>query len=313
MSATVFRHSRLTEMNEQALWLPRLFSPYLQEPLQQRPAGSSGKNGACDLSFAVARGKTRLAHAFVTHPFHFTTPWYLDSAVPGMAVAYLQTPAGGLIQGDRAQMRFTFGPRSHVHLTTQAAEKIHSMTANCAVQHLVFTLDSGAYVEYCPEPVILFPGARFAQSVTVSLAPEASFFFSEIFLSRSAADGTPFEALATTLRVQETNANLLMHDRSFADTRIHDLTGPGRLGKCHVWGQALLVGPVVPATWSQEIHELLSTESDLCCGTTLLPRSRGVFVKVVGTNAPTVRRTLHRVWNYVREHFLGVPAPSFPK
>ncbi|MGE0683394.1 MAG: urease accessory protein UreD [Candidatus Binatia bacterium] len=51
----------------------------------------------------------------------------------------LSQPAGGLIQGDRARMQFTFAPRSQVHLTTQAAEKIHAMTANlCGATALVF-------------------------------------------------------------------------------------------------------------------------------------------------------------------------------
>lgn len=294
-------------------FLPRAFAPYLNEPLSQRPAGSSGKNGRCDLSFSFVHEKTRLTHSFVTHPFHLTTPWHLDPALPGMAVVYLQTPAGGLIQGDRTRMQFTFAPRSQTHLTTQAAEKIHAMTANCAVQHLSFSLGSGAYVEYCPEPVILFPGARFAQNAVVTLAPGASFFLSEIFLSRRAADGTSFEALATLLRVQDVNAGLLMHDRGFIQTQTHDLTGPGVLDKYQAWGQALLVGPSVPSSWSQEIHQLLSTEHNLLCGTTLLPKARGVYVKVVGSQVPAIRRILHRVWDYVRIHLLGVSAPSFPK
>ncbi|MGE0683393.1 MAG: urease accessory protein UreD [Candidatus Binatia bacterium] len=36
------------------------------------------------------------------------------------------------------------------------------------MQQLSFSLSAGAYVEYCPEPVILFPGARFAQGIHVT-------------------------------------------------------------------------------------------------------------------------------------------------
>jgi urease accessory protein len=293
--------------------LPRAFAPYFNEPLSQRPAGSSGKNGVCDLSFSFAQGKTRLTHSFVTHPLHLTMPWYLDPTLPGMAVVYLQTPAGGLIQGDRARMQFTFAPQSQVHLTMQAAEKIHSMTANCAVQQLSFSLGAGAYVEYCPEPVILFPGARFAQGIDVTLEPGASFFLSEVFLSRRACDGTSFDALATMFQVRDANKSLFVHDRSLVQTQGRGLAGPGVLGEHHVWGQAFLVGPAIPPDWSQQLHQLLCSEPHVICGATLLPKARGLCVKIVGANAPAIRRVLQLAWDYLRTQLLGVPAPSFPK
>ena len=66
-----------------AFW-PRSFQAYLSDPLDQRPAGSAGKSGACKLTFAAESGKTHLQHSFVSHPFHLTRPWYLDPALPGM-------------------------------------------------------------------------------------------------------------------------------------------------------------------------------------------------------------------------------------
>ncbi len=292
---------------------PRAFTAYVDEPLIQRPAASPGKNGVCDLAFANVRGKTALSASFVTHPFHLTAPWRLDPNLPGMAVVYLQTPAGGLIQGDRTRMQFTCGPHTQVHLTTQAAEKIHTMTANCAIQQTSFTLHAGAYAEYCPEPVILFPGARFAQTIDVTLEEKAGFFLSEIFLSRRTNNGAFFEALVSTLNVRDANAGVLVYDRSCIFPQQHDLAGPGILGGYHTWGQALLVGPTIPPAWAQELHTLLATEQDAICGVTLLDKSRGVYVKAVGSEARAVRRVLQNAWNYLRTQFLQTPAPVFPK
>ena len=309
-------HAQATPSREGSIFstiTPRAFAPHLDEPLPQRPAASAGKNGVCDLTFTVSRGTTRLSRSFVTHPFHLTSPWYLDSNLPNMAVVYLQTPAGGLIQGDRARMQFTLGPQSQVHLTTQAAEKIHSMTANCAVQQLSFTLGAGAYAEYCPEPIILFSGARFAQGIEVVLEPEASFFLSEIFLSRPAADGATFDALSTRFQVREKAGGLLAHDQSFIQSQRQDLSGPGVLASCHAWGQAFLVGPTIPPSWIREIHEAISISSNIFCGATLLPKARGVCVKVVGANMPVIRQTLQSAWHYLRMRLLGVPAPVLPK
>jgi len=313
MTATALPDATAAAMHDQPAWLPRSFSPYWREPLQQRPAGSIGKRGVCELSFAPHQGKTRLRSSFVTHPFHLTAPWYLDPLLSGMAVIYLQTPAGGLIQGDRARVQLTFASQSQAHLTTQAAEKIHSMTANCAAQSLSFSLGAGAYVEYCPEPVILFPGARFAQGIEVTLAPDASFFLSEVFLSRRDVEGASFDALATMLQVQDVNQNLLVHDRSLVRAQARRLSGPGVLGEHHAWGQAFLLGPTIPPGWCQQLHQLFCSEPQVLCGVTLLPKARGLCVKVVGSHAPAIRRVLQLTWNYARTQLLGVPAPSFPK
>ena len=227
--------------------------------LNARPV-RAGKSGGCQLIFAAGSGKTYLQRSFVSHPFHLTRPWYLDSALPGMAVVYLQTPAGGLIQGDRATLQFALGDTTQVHITSQAAEKIHSMTANCALQSVAFVLDAGAYAEYCPEPIILFPRARFGQQLHVRLGRRATFFFSEIFLMRTDMRQEPFEALSTSLSVTDAAGDLLMREHGVVLPRQQRLTGPGILGRYHVWGQAVLVGLSVTESWASEIQTEIQAE-----------------------------------------------------
>ena len=299
-----------------AFW-PRSFQAYLSDPLDQRPAGSAGKSGACKLTFAAESGKTRLQHSFVSHPFHLTRPWYLDPALPGMAVVYVQTPAGGVIQGDRATLQFDLGDAAQVHITNQAAEKIHSMTANCALQSVSFVLDAGAYAEYCPEPIILFPRARFGQQLHVRLGRQATFFFSEIFLIRGDMTREPFEALSTSLSVTDAAGALLIREHGVVRPLQQRLTGPGVLGRYHVWGQAVLVGRSVTESWAREIQgklqEELLPDTALVAGTTVLPEECGICVKVAGTSVPAVRRVLRRAWHGLCRRHLGVPAPDLPK
>lgn len=309
-----------TVSDEGSHW-PRIFRAYQAEPLVQRPAGSMGKQGVCDLAFVAQSKKTWLRHSFVSHPFHFTHPWYLDPAVPGMAVVYVQTPGGGLIQGDRTCLQCEVGSTAQVHITNQAAEKIHTMTANCALQQIVFTLGPDAYAEYCPEPLILFPGARFGQTLQIQLASGASFFGSEIFLSRGgpadspgrAPNGVSFEALTTSLTVLDADRSVLIRDQSLALPAQHSLNGPGVLAGHHVWGQALLLGPDIPTDWARDLQAELPTESGTVWGVTLLPRERGLSVKVVGSEVCAVRHLLSAAWNLLRIRHIGVSAPNFPK
>ncbi len=298
---------------DDALSWPRPFRVYLDEPLDQRPAGSVGKCGECRLSFSAKSGKTRLQQTFVSHPFHLTHPWYLDPALPDMAVVYVQTPAGGFIQGDRAHLCFTLDSAAQVHITNQAAEKIHTMTANCALQRISFALDAGAYAEYCPEPTILFPGSRYGQQLQIQLGTEASFFLADIFLAYPSADGLTFDALTTSLRVTDDNGRLLVRDHSLVLPAHYPTTGPGILAQHHVWGQAFFIGPNVPAVWAREVHDQLSSEPHTVCGTTLLPQDRGLCVKVVGTDVRAVRRVLHMARHQLRLSHLGVQATQFLK
>lgn len=290
---------------------PSVFRAYAAEPLAQRPAGSTGKRGACRLAFAVDSDTTRLGQAFVSHPFHCTRPWHLDPAVPGMAVVYVQTPAGGLIQGDRAELRFGLDAGAQVHVTTQAAEKIHTMTANCALQRVGFSLGPGAYAEYCPEPLILFPGARFGQALRIELAAGASFLGTEIVLSRAAADGATFEAFSTSLTVVDADRRVFIRDHGLALPAQLPLDGPGVLAGYHVWGQAFLVGPDIPADWVRELQA--APETGTAWGVSLMPHERGISVKVVGSEVHAVRRLLFSAWHWLRLRHRGVPAPRFPK
>lgn len=291
--------------------LPREFATYRDEPLPQRPAGSSGKNGRCALAFHVRQGRTYLQRGFVSHPFHFTHPWHLDPALPDMAVVYVQTPAGGLIQGDQTALHFTLDSNARVHITTQAAEKIHAMTANCAIQDIAFALAADAYVEYCPEPVILFPRSRFAQTLHVELDAQAWFFGKELFLMPERM--APFEAFANGLTVRDSTGRLLLHERSLALPMQRSLDGPGILAGQRVWGQAVFVGPRVSPGIVKDLAALMAEQPEVRCGVTSLPRERGIAVKVLAAQVPPARQALHAAWNFLRLHWLQAPAPQFPK
>jgi urease accessory protein len=289
------------------------FRPYLAEPLLQQPAGSFGKLGRCHLVFDVAANQTRLWQSYVQHPFHLTRPWYLDPTLPGMAVLYLQTPAGGLIQGDRTEMQLNLKAHTQVHLTTQAAEKIHTMTANCAVQQLSFELGAGAYLEYCPEPIILFPHARFSQSLTIELQDEANIFLSEILFFHQAPDNSVCDALTTHLHVHDANGSTLVRECNEVFPIRRNIHGPGLLGPYHVWGQAVFIGPTIPASSARALSIIITQISDVESGVTLLPRERGLAVKVLGMEVSAVRRVLHAVRHWLRLQYFGIPATVFPK
>ena len=297
--------------------LPSAFRPYLFEPLSQRPPGSIGKSGICRLVFHDDAGKTYLSDSYVVHPFHFTKPWHLDPGLPGMAVVYVQNPAGGWIQGDSASIQVRLQPDAQVHVTNQAAEKIHSMSANCAVQTVEFRLDRRSSAEYCPDPGILFSGARFAQDVRVTLAQDASLFLSEVFLNRTYDDNAPFDVFSNSLTIYDDSNRIIFREHGLVRPTRKSLEGRAVLGRSRAWGQALLVGPKILKSWSAEIQEELNREcaglTGVLAGVSLLPEDRGICIKVAAEGVRAARIVLGRAWQELRIRHLGVLPPSLPK
>ncbi|MGE0826444.1 MAG: urease accessory protein UreD [Candidatus Binatia bacterium] len=289
------------------------WASWLAEPLPQRPAGSAGKRGICDLTFTVARGRTCLQHAFVSHPFHLTRPGYLDAGLPEMAVLYVQMPAGGLIQGDRTRLHIALARNSQVHLTTPATEKIHTMTANCAVQEVSIAVAQDAYAEYYPEPIILFPRARLAQIVQVELATGASFFFCEMFIAPTLRTGVPFAGLLNRLHVRANDGGLLFAECSLVLPATHRLQTAGILANAHCWGQAVFVTDQVSPSAACHLHDRLLPTAHVVSGISTLPGNRGLVVKALGCSTRAVRAVLYEAWDYIRTTYRGAPATRFPK
>ena len=75
-------------------------------------------------------------------------------------------------------------------------------------------VDEDAYLEYSPEPLILFPRARLSTSVRVTAAPDATLFLCDSFLTHDpAAAGGTFGWLRGETRIERPDGTLICLDR----------------------------------------------------------------------------------------------------
>ena len=111
------------------------------------------------LRFARAPdGQSYIARQRVGYPFHITRPFYFDEAPAGALTLYLQSVSGGIYQGEDLRMTCSADPGSAAHVTTQAATIVHRMPAAPARQTVALEAADGAFLEYLPDPLIMFPG-----------------------------------------------------------------------------------------------------------------------------------------------------------
>ena len=122
-----------------------------------------------------AVGRTFIAKQYADYPFHICKAQYLDEQPSGMATLYIQSCSGGLFEDDRLSFTIHAAEGTAVHVTTQASTIVHSARGSgFAKQQGQIVAQSGALVEYLPDPMILFPRSRFKTSLTVQLAESAS-------------------------------------------------------------------------------------------------------------------------------------------
>jgi urease accessory protein len=172
---------------------PPGFDRFAAEELPQAPAGSRGKAGAFEARFERgADGRTRLVADRVTVPFHLAGTVRREAARPGVATVCVQTPTGGIAQGDRQATAVAVGADAHARVTTGAATKVLRMERNYGAESVSIRVGSDGSLEYVPEPTILYRDARFARSVDATIEPGGVLLFGDVLVPGRLARGEAF-------------------------------------------------------------------------------------------------------------------------
>jgi urease accessory protein len=149
---------------------PEPYPSYLKELLPVHEA-------RLELGLVNVDGRTKIERRLTKNQLSVSRPLPMS---PGLESFYLINTSGGIVQGDRLDVRITLGKGCRAHVATQSANKIYGMEANCAVQRTAIELKEGAYLEYVPEPNIPYAGSRFFQSNIVKLHKSSKLFYWDI-------------------------------------------------------------------------------------------------------------------------------------
>lgn len=87
------------------------------------------------------------------------------------------------MDGDRYEQRFVVREGAYAHISTGAATKLAEMRYNYSGLTQAFELEEDSYLEYLPEPTIPCRHTRFIADTAIRIAPSATLFYSEIYMS----------------------------------------------------------------------------------------------------------------------------------
>ncbi|MBX6772302.1 MAG: urease accessory protein UreD [Chloroflexi bacterium] len=286
-----------------AVWTPAELAAAAAEAVPLGPDGV-GTCGRIDLAFAPVDGTTRLVRGFATAPFVVPRVLSVDPAWPAMAVTYLVMVTGGIVQGDRLAIRMELRPGAAVHLTTQAATRIYRAERNCSIQTIELAVHDDAYLEYWPDPLIPFAGARFAQRTLLRVGRRSTIVAREVLIGGRIARGEcwQFRFYLAETRGESLDGQLLFRDALRLAPCDAPLARVGTFADFTVLGTAYLIG--LHRHWDEVVEVLdpmLRGAADVLAGVTVLPSGAGVLVRILGRQTAPVLAVLERVRAQMRQ------------
>lgn len=283
------------------------------------PPGSPGKVGVLQLEFGLNGPQTQLVGHYQKSPLQIMRPLYWDPLRPDMPYTFLMSTGGGIVEGDRLRTDLSFGPGTSAHVTTSAHTKVHRMKDGYAVAQVDLRIGPDAYVEYLPDPLIVFAEARLYQRTTVTLDGSATLLAGETLVAGRLARGEQhrYTVLATDFEVRRPDGTLVAVDRVRLSPEDGGTGGPAVLGDRTVLAMLYVLTSSAPTV---ELGDLLhgvlaptAAEGDLHVGVSTLPGDAGVWVRIVGNDREAVSRANDLAWRALRLRLTGHEAPAVRK
>jgi urease accessory protein len=266
-----------------------------------------------ELEFARApSGETYLRRQHAAYPYHLCKPYRYAGDPEGMATLYLQSCAGGIYAGDRLEERILVGEGAAAQVTTQAASIVHSMIGSSAAQSVEIEAESGSFLEYLPDPLILFPHASFETRLRIRAAPEATVVACDSFLMHDPdAAGRAFDRLSAEIAAEASDGRLLALDRlEIAGAAMTSgLAGLSSRFAAHGSLWALCRSDAADRV-VETVRECLAGIVGIYAGASRLPNQAGAAARILAEDGVALRAGLFAAWSGARLALTGrLPEP----
>ena len=260
------------------------------------------------LQFAPAPdARTFISHQFSRYPFHICRAQYMDEEPSGIATVYLQSSAGGIFADDRLHSRLHVLPGAMAHVTSQASTVVHRMDRGDAGQTVDIRIEGDGFLEYIPDPLILFPKAKLKSCVRVQLDPSATAVLTDSFLAHDPGAGDEvFSQLHNEIIIEDLNEHLLCLDRNVFSGDTFTEGTLGVTGRGSVQGTLLVLNSSLDSDMAcAALRDSLGDHIDVYTGVSTLPNHCGVWARVLSPDVVAMRSALNELWRTARKLLSG--------
>jgi urease accessory protein len=235
----------------------------------------------------------------------------------GGALLHLHNVSGGVLGGDQLRLDAEIGPRAVVQLTSTSATRIYRSRPEAipARQDTTISIGESGLLEYLPDALIPFAGARYRQQTRIELAEDAGLFWWEIIAPGRAARNEIFAyetlVLNTELRAQ---GKPLLIERMNLEPAQRPQTSQVRMGPYTHMGSFYIcrVG-LSPVRWNELERTLQQLALQLSePGTTLWGVStlvaHGLVVRALSMQGRAIQTGLYAFWTQAKQALYGQQA-----
>jgi urease accessory protein len=243
------------------------------------------------------RERTVLAAQSFRAPYHISKP-YWDAEARTLLVQVVN-PTAGILAGDRLESEIAVEKEATLLVTTPSASRVFQMKSGAAESRQHFTVESGAWLEVMPEPLVPHRGCSYRQTTRIDLAPGGGLFFADLLMPGRLAHGEAWAwrrlCLETEVRL---GGELILRER-FDQTgpELRELADLSGSGSSACFGNVVLMAEPAgdDAGWVKAAAALHG--DGLWLGISRLRRG-GWSVKLVGADSVRLReglRALRRI------------------
>jgi urease accessory protein len=275
-------------------------------PSEVEKYSNSEELGLAHVKLSRVGSKTAISQLHTKSPILVQKALYPDSSMPSMAHIYLMSSAGGILQGDRLDIKIEAGENTLSRITTQAATKIYQMDKDYALQTVSISAGRNSYLEFLPYQLIPFKGSRFYQQVNIKTAKDATVVYCETITAGRTASGEKFDFDACLLRVaaHDDGGRLLFTDSCNIEpkkSRHIDVMFGGKT----IWSTIYIITPKASHENIKQAIDLAIKDGSILAGCSTLPSDCGLVVRALDNSIDVISGLTSAVASIAREHATG--------
>ena len=243
-------------------------------------------------------------------------PWKIIRGfqVPsGETLTHLHNISGGILDGDSLECRIDVAPGAQAQVTTTGATRVYRSRSKqrTASQRSIVTVRPRAYLEYLPDQLIPFAGARFEQSAEVELEDGASLIWWDKVAPGREASGEIFryESVAASLDLIACGERIAIERWSIAPL-LRIPAAISRLGPFHHFASCYVCQAGAPAGYWRKFEAELQPLADRLSGPEVLwgvtsLKAHGLVFRGVALSGRCLSEGLIELWKAAKWAICG--------